>query len=644
MVLGLWTAATSGEQFAIQIGDPVSDGVPAAGAGRMAVSTETDTYTFSAVAGQSVFVEELGVASTFAGWLRWELKAPSGALVFASYLDNNNEGRRTLPETGAYTLRVWVGTANPAYVGTYAFRLRAIPADQTFPIQFDDTIADGTPAAGAGNLEVAGAWDFYTFNASAGQLVFIEAISAASSFQGYLSYELKSPSSNLVASGYLTAGAHPGRKTLPETGTYRMKVYALSFLTNHMGTYSFRVRRIPPDQTFAIEPGDVVTNNVPAAGAGNIESPGAQDFYTFAGTAGQSVSFQGISKSTAFGGYLQWEVKTPSGQSVFSAYFGDVGRKTLSETGTYTMRVWVGANNPSYVGTYSFRLHTQSGDVRCTIQKGDVVSDGVPVDGAGRIDAPGGQDTYTFEGQAGQRVNFQQISADAAFGGYLYWRVIAPSGSNWFGGYFPGSVSERRTLPETGTYSISIFANSPIATQVGPYSFRVWCEVVARPDQFATTPNTMLAIPIDKFLCNDTHEIGDVLTVDTPAATSANGGTLLTTSSAVLYTPPVGFSGTDSLTYRLRGQFGGESTATVSVTTTPGADQYATVVSLIRKGTSSVMVCLLGVPNQNYRIEQSENLSGWSETGLLMSDGLGSLTYHYTIEPAGNRFYRFRRQ
>jgi hypothetical protein len=644
MVVGLWTAATSGEQFAIQIGDPVSDGVPAAGAGRMAVSTETDIYTFSAVAGQSVFVEELGVASTFAGWLRWELKAPSGALVFASYLDNNNEGRRTLPETGTYTLRVWVGTANPAYVGTYAFRLRAIPADQTFQIQFGDTIANSAPAAGAGNLEVAGAWDFYTFNASAGQLVFIEAISAASSFQGYLSYELKSPSSNLVASGYLTAGAHPGRKTLPETGTYRMKVYALSFLTNHMGTYSLRVRGIPPDQTFAIEPGDVITNNVPAAGAGNIESPGAQDFYTFAGTAGQSVSFQGISKSPTFGGYLQWEVKTPSGQSVFSAYFGDVGRKTLPETGTYTMRVWVGANITSYVGTYSFRLYTLPGDVRCAIEKGDVVSDGVPVAAAGRIDEPGGQDTYTFEGLAGQRVNFQQNSADPAFAGYLYWRVIAPSGSNWFGAYFPGGVTERRTLPETGTYSIRVFANSAVATQVGPYSFRIWCDVVARPDQFATTPNTPLPIPFAKFLCNDSLEIGDVPTVDTTAATSAKGGALVVTSNAVIYAPPAGFNGVDNFTYRLRGQFGGESTASVSVTTGAGADRYATVVSLVREGPSSTMVCLLGAPNQTYKIEQSPDLAAWFEAGSLTADEMGSLVYHYAFEPTGNRFYRFRRQ
>jgi hypothetical protein len=205
-------------------------------------------------------------------------------------------------------------------------------------------------------------------------------------------------------------------------------------------------------------------------------------------------------------------------------------------------------------------------------------------------------------------------------------------------------VTERRTLPETGTYSIRVFANSAVATQVGPYSFRIWCDVVARPDQFATTPNTPLPIPFAKFLCNDSLEIGDVPTVDTTAATSAKGGALVVTSNAVIYAPPAGFNGVDNFTYRLRGQFGGESTASVSVTTGAGADRYATVVSLVREGPSSTMVCLLGAPNQTYKIEQSPDLAAWFEAGSLTADEMGSLVYHYAFEPTGNRFYRFRRQ
>lgn len=645
LVLSSSTGKLAAEQFAIQIGDTVTDGLPGAGAGRIDVNTATDIYSFSGSMGQNIFLEEISVASSFAGWLRWEIKSPGNVTVASSYLEGNNEGRRTLPENGTYTLRVWVGAANTAYVGVYSFRLRAIPADPTFAIQIGDTITNSLPAAGAGNIEVPGAWDYYTFNATNGQLAFFEIISAASAFQGNLFCELKTPSSNTVFSSYITGGNHLGRKALPETGTYRMRVFAQSNNTNHVGTYSFRIRSIPADQTFAIQPGDTVTNNVPTAGAGNIEAAGAWDYYTFAGFAGQSLSFEAISKSAEFAGWLQWEVKTPSGANLFANYFTDGGRKTLPETGTYTVRLWVGANNISYIGNYAFRIYTLPGDVRLNIQKGDVISDGVPVSGAGRIDEPGGLDTYTFSGIAGQRVNFDQLGAAPEFAGWLFWQVVAPGGSNWFTGYFPGDVKQRRTLPETGNYTIRIFANSVNPAYIGAYSFRTWCEVIARLDKLATLPNTAINVPLHKFLCNDSLEIGDAPTIDLTNSVSINGGTLaLTPTNTIIYTPPFGFSGVDSFTYRLRGMFGDEDFASVSVQVGAGVNQGATVVSLVRENASSVMVCLFGSPNQTYTVEQSTNLTAWTTIGQLTSDVMGSMTYNYAIEPVEKRFYRFRKQ
>jgi hypothetical protein len=637
------TMLAGAQTFLIQIGDTISDGVPATGAGRINVHTETDYYTFTGTAGQNIFVEELSVASAFAGWLRWELKSPGNATVFSSYLDNSIEGRRTLPETGTYTLRVFVGAANAAFIGTYSFRLRAIPADSTFPIQYGDIITNGLPTAGAGNIEVPGAWDYYTFHATNGQLAFFEIMHTASSFQGYLYGELKSPSSNSVFSTYLTGGNHLGRRVLTETGTYRLRVNAQSNNTNHVGTYSLRVRSIPADQTFAIQPGDTVTNNLPADGAGNIEVPGAWDYYTFAGTAGQSLSFEAISKSAAFAGWLQWELKTPSGASVFSNFFTDSGRKTLPETGIYTIRVCVGANHPNYVGTYAFRIFTLPGDVRLNIQKGDLISEGVPVTGAGRIDEPGGLDTYTFSGIAGQRVNFDQLNVAPAFAGNLYWQIVAPGGSNWFAGYFTGIVKQRRTLPETGNYTIRVYANSVNANHIGAYAFRTWCEVTALSDQLATLPNTALAVPVGKFLCNDTFEIGDAPVVELTNSISTNGGTLALLNQTLVYTPPPGFSGADQFTYRLRGMFGDEDYASVNVQVGTGVNEGATVVSLVRNGPTSVLVCLLGAPNQTYTVQQSTNLTTWTNIGEITADPAGAMTYLYALEPTGQKFYRFRK-
>ena len=641
----LFTGRVSAENFNIQVGDTISDGAPGVGAGRITVNTENDYYTFSGTAGQSIFVEEISVASAFAGWLRWEIKSPGNVTVFSSYLEGNNEGRRTLPETGTYTVRVWVGSVNAAYIGAYSFRLRAIPTDPMIPIQIGSTITNNVPAAGAGNIEVPGAWDYYTFNATNGQLAYFEILSTAGAFQGNLSCELKSPSSNTVFSTYISGGNHIGRKVFTEAGTYRMRVFALSNNTNYVGTYSIRIRPVAADQYFAIQPGDTVTNNVPGIGAGNIEMPGAQDFYTFNATAGQSLSFEAISRSAAFNNWLQWEVKSPTGALVFGNYFTDGGRRTMPETGSYTIRVWVGGNNPSYLGNYAFRVYTLPGDVRLNIQKGDVIADGVPVNGAGRIDEPGGLDTYTFSGVAGQRVNFDQLNAASAFAGYLYWQVIAPSGSNWFSAYFPGNAKQRRTLPETGNYSIRVYANSVNPAYIGAYSFRTWCEVIAGPDQLATLPNTPLAVPLSKFLCNDSFEIGDVGTVDLTNSISVQGGTIAITNNALVYTPPSGFHGVDSFTYRLRGMFGDEDFTTASVRVGTGVNQGATVVSLVRESPASVMVCLLGAPNQTYTVEQSTHLVTWSNIGELTADATGSMTYNYSLDPGvEKRFYRFRKQ
>jgi len=90
--------------------------------------------------------------------------------------------------------------------------------------------------------------------------------------------------------------------------------------------------------------------------------------------------------------------------------------------------------------------------------------------------------------------------------------------------------------------------------------------------------------------------------------------------------------------------FGDDDFASVSVRVGTGVDQGATVVSLVRESASSVLVCLLGAPNQTYTVEQSTNLISWSNLGQLSADAMGSMTYQYAIEPVEKRFYRFRKQ
>ena len=642
-VLLTLAASLHAGNFEIQIDDLVAENVPGPGAGVIAAVDETDVYTFAGEENQAVFFEELGAAAAFKGWLRWEVKSPSGRNVMSSYLTDSHEGRHQLPETGAYTLTVRVGAKDPSYVGSYSFRVRGIPPDPTFAIQLGDTIANNQPAAGAGNIEAPGAQEFYTFHADAGQIVYADDLGAAPAFKGWLTWELRAPSGASVFRGYLD-GRPEGRKTLPETGTYTLKTMVGANETSYLGTYSFRLRPIAGDQTFALTMGDTVSDGVPAAGAGNLEDSGAQDFYTFSGTAGQALFFESIEAASSLGGWLAWELKAPGGQTVFSSFLlGSSGRKTLPETGTYTLRLWVNIHDPELVGTYSFRVSETTSDTGYEIQIGHHVSDGVPGAGAGNLETPGAEDHYTFEGTAGLNVIFQPIEVSPAFDGWLRWELRSPTDESIFAQYFRGDAPQRVRLPNSGTYRIKVSSGLGNPSHVGTYAFRAYAEVFANPNTAATPPGVPLALPFTGLLCNDRHEAADEVWIELPSINSAEGGTLATTATGIQYTPKSGFTGTDHFEYRLSGRFGGEDVTTVTLNVKEGADRSLSVLCLTRLEANTVQVLLLGIPDQTYRIEHSIDLTNWSPAGTMTANAQGTINFGYLSVPGPTEYYRFLR-
>src|SRR5439155_1718700 len=136
-----------------------------------------------------------------------------------------------------------------------------------FSIAIGDTVTNGVPLPGAGNLEVAGANDIYTFTGTSNQLVYFDDLSAE---RCCLNWDVFDPVGNLLIRDRLD-DADPGRSRLTKSGTYTIYVYPAGPDTGWIGSYSFRLRTIPPDQTFVIAIGDTVTNGVPAIGAGNLE-------------------------------------------------------------------------------------------------------------------------------------------------------------------------------------------------------------------------------------------------------------------------------------------------------------------------------------------------------------------------------------
>jgi hypothetical protein len=334
----LWDVPPS-QELDITTGDTITNGVPGPGAGNIETPGVLDIYTFEAAAGQRIFVDALELDVN----IRWGLLDPAGESIFSTCLACGDPGTFTLPETGTYTITV--GSNTDDSVGTYQFKVWDVPDSHEFNIAIGDTVTDGSPGAGAGNIETPGVLDIYTFEAVAGQRIFVDALDLDVNIR----WQMTDPAGESIFSTCLACG-DPGAFTLTETGTYTLTVGATR--DDAVGTYQFKIWDVPPSQEFAITVGDTISNGVPGPGAGNIESPGVLDIYTFDAVAGQQVFLDVLELDVN----IRWQMTDPAGESIFSTCLacGDPGAFTLADTGVYT--IIVGSSTDDSTGTYSFEI------------------------------------------------------------------------------------------------------------------------------------------------------------------------------------------------------------------------------------------------------------------------------------------------
>src|SRR6185295_15399438 len=128
-----------------------------------------DIYTFTGTSNQLVYFQDLNAQRCC---LNWAVYDPIGNQIVNDRLDGSDPGRRTLSRDGTYTVVVYPAGADATWTGTYSFRILPIPPDQTFAITIGSTVTNSVPGPGAGNLELAGANDIYTFTGTSNQLVY----------------------------------------------------------------------------------------------------------------------------------------------------------------------------------------------------------------------------------------------------------------------------------------------------------------------------------------------------------------------------------------------------------------------------------------------------------------------------------------
>ena len=441
--------------FPISLGQVVTNGVPALGAGNLESSNAEDIYIFNVNAGQAIYLEDLSGANPYLGVYR--IYDQYGSQIAANWLNGGNNWQGNLA-AGTYT--IVVNNNGGTATGTYSFALLGVPAPQAFSLSLGQTVTNGVPVPGAGVIATPGASQAYTFTATNGQTVYVEDLSGNSPYVGY--YRIFDPNGNQLVGNWLN-GQNQWESTLSQAGTYTIVVNNAGGTAT--GNYSFALLGVPAPQAFSLSLGQTVTNGVPVPGAGVIATPGASQAYTFTATNGQTVYVEDLSGNSPYVGY--YRIFDPNGNQLVGNWLNGQNQweSTLSQAGTYTIVV----NNAggTATGNYSFALLGVPTPQTYSLSLGQNVTNGMPAPGAGVIATPGASQAYAFTATNGQLIYLEDMSGAAPYVGY--YQVIDPYGNVIAANWLNGGNNWQGTLGLAGTYSIIVNNDGGPAT--GTYSF-----------------------------------------------------------------------------------------------------------------------------------------------------------------------------
>lgn len=417
--------------------------------GEIATPGQQFEYSFEASANQKVFLDIR--SSELSSY--WTLTGPDQTEIFRAIRSGvSSFGPQSLDQEGEYVLSI-SGYADQT--GPYAFALWNVPAPDSFEILLESVIGPEI-GTGAGQIETPGVQDVYTFEASAGQSIFIEVPEA--DFTAY--WVLADQDGTQVFGGYRSGGSNIGLVQLERGGEYTMTI---SGYQAEVGTYRARIWEVPVPDTFEVNIGQTIAAETTGVGAGTIESPGARDIYTFEAGAGQSILVEVLETNST----VYWQITGPADDQIFSGYRGRdsvIGVLTLETGGLYTLTV---SGYDGGTGSYRAKLWDVPQPDRFRIALGQSISAGKPEAGTGVIETPGVKDVYTFDAAQGRSIQIEVETADLT----LYWVLEHEDGEQIFGGYrSTNSIIGPLTLERAGPYRLVV---SGYDRQTGSYHFKI---------------------------------------------------------------------------------------------------------------------------------------------------------------------------
>lgn len=209
------------EDHTISIGASVSPNVPNAGAGMVENKDVWEIYSFTASAGQKIIFE--GGHTLIDSMWHAILDANDEELISGLFIDAYSMVE--LPSAGTYRIKLYFA----AETGQYNFKLWDGTDDMTITI--GTVVTPGSPVPGAGKFETKGMTEVYTFAATAGQAIFLDAQNTTLD----LVWSLDAPSGENVFDGDFI----DQQVNLEETGNYVLTIDQSYIYSAKAGDYNF---------------------------------------------------------------------------------------------------------------------------------------------------------------------------------------------------------------------------------------------------------------------------------------------------------------------------------------------------------------------------------------------------------------------
>jgi uncharacterized protein YdeI (BOF family) len=319
-----------------------SNGVPAPGAGNLETTSSEDDYVFSTTSAGSVQVDLSGCGGSLGYYVDWKLvDAQSGSTLFSTSACTSKLVMSV--RAGQYKLVV----SRSGKTGTYNLGLLVQPPAQAFDVSLPVAVSNGSPAAGAGNLETTASEDDYLFTTSADGAIEVDLGGCGGSLGYYVDWKLVNRQSG--ATLYSTSACASKLVTNVPAGQYEVVVTR----NGASGTYNLGLVVQPPAQVFDVSLPATISNGSPSTGAGNLETTASEDDYRFTTAASGALTVAFSNCSSGLGYYVDWKVVNEQSGATVSSSSGCYN-STISALAAGQYRLVVSRNGGG--GTYGVNL------------------------------------------------------------------------------------------------------------------------------------------------------------------------------------------------------------------------------------------------------------------------------------------------